>query len=102
MTAVEREFSTRNALFKWLWYSGLGFLFFLIQSAGFLPPIFGARPNFMLIWAMLVAVCEGPYQGAYFALGCGIFFDIIYMGTAGYFPMAMVIFCFLFSSTFVD
>ena len=92
---MEREFSTRTALFKWLWYCGFAFLFFLIQSAGFLPVIFGARPNFMLVWAMLVAICEGPYKGAYFGLGCGIFFDIIYMGAAGYFPLVMVICCFL-------
>ncbi len=92
---MEREFSTRTALFKWLWYCGLGFLFFLIQSAGFFPAIYGTRPNFLLVWALLAAICEGPYKGAYFGLGCGIFFDIIYMGTAGYFPLMMVIFSFL-------
>jgi len=95
VNAVEREFSTRTTLFKWFWYCGFGFLFFLVQSAGFLPPIFGTRPNFLLVWAILVAICEGPYAGAYFGLGCGVFFDIIYMGTAGYFPLMMVIFCFL-------
>jgi rod shape-determining protein MreD len=92
---VEREFSTRTALFKWIWYCGLGFLFFLIQSAGFFPAIYGTRPNFLLVWALLAAICEGPFKGAYFGLGCGIFFDIIHMGTAGYFPLTMVIFCFL-------
>jgi len=92
---VERGFSTRTAFYKWFWYCGFAFLFFLIQSAGFLPPIFGARPNFLLIWALLAAICEGPFAGAYFGLGCGIFFDIIYMGEAGYFPLVMVISCFL-------
>ncbi len=92
---MRREFSTRTKLFKWLWYCGLGFLFFLIQSAGFFPPIYGTRPNFLLVWALLSAICEGPYQGAWFGLGCGVFFDIIHMGTAAYFPLMMVIFCFL-------
>ena len=89
------DYSFRTRLFKWLRYSGLAFLLFLLQSAGVMPELFNTTPNFLFILPLLVAACEGPFGGAYFALGCGILYDVIYPGTAGFYPLMSVVFCFL-------
>ena len=88
---MAQPYSVRRKVFKWLWYSGLIALCFLVQSAGFLPAVWGVRPNLLLVLPVCIAMCEGDLAGTVVGAVCGLLADILFPGVNGFFPLLLVV-----------
>lgn len=89
----KKSFTSREKIYKWLCYFGAGFLLFLLQSVGFMPPILGVFPSFMLCLPFCIAICEGPAAGAAAGAVCGILSDVLTSGMEGLFSLLLVVTC---------
>lgn len=87
------KYTSRQRLYKWLLYSALILVFFLFESVGLMPQIYGVRPSFMLLLPVCIAICEGPLPGAVCGAACGVLIDVLSGGLGGFYSVLLIIFC---------
>ena len=85
-----------QSIFKWLMYSLMLIIFFLLETAVLTRvSLLGVHPLVVPLIVSTVAVFEGPWSGAFFGFSAGIFYDAFIPLSEGFYSIIFLIGCYL-------